>query len=42
MSIGQAIALQVVARYGGVVDQPELVRYVNLVGRGGGQHVRPS
>lgn len=32
-SIGQAIALQVVARYGGVVDQPELVRYVNLVGR---------
>ncbi|WHZ22813.1 MAG: M48 family metalloprotease [Nitrospira sp.] len=32
-SIGQAIALQVVARYGGVVDQPELVRYVNLVAR---------
>lgn len=32
-SIGQAMALQVVARYGGVVDQPELVRYVNLVGR---------
>lgn len=33
MSIGQAMALQVVARYGGVVDQPELVRYVNLVAR---------
>ncbi|MFO0767410.1 MAG: M48 family metalloprotease [Nitrospiraceae bacterium] len=32
-SIGQAIALQVVARYGGMVDQPDLVRYVNLVGR---------
>ncbi len=32
-SIGQAMALQVVARYGGVVDQPELVRYVNLVAR---------
>lgn len=32
-SIGQAIALQVVARYGGVVEQPDLVRYVNLVGR---------
>jgi predicted Zn-dependent protease len=32
-SIGQAIALQVVARYGGVVDDPQLVRYVNLVGR---------
>lgn len=32
-SIGQAMALQVMARYGGVVDQPELVRYVNLVGR---------
>ncbi len=32
-SIGQAIALQVVARYGGVVNNPQLVRYVNLVGR---------
>lgn len=32
-SIGQAIALQVIARYGGVVDNPDLVRYVNLVGR---------
>lgn len=32
-SIGQAMALQVVARYGGVVDQPELVRYVNLVAK---------
>src|SRR5437899_11450723 len=32
-SIGAAIALQVVARYGGVYDQPELTRYVNLVGR---------
>jgi len=32
-SIGQAIALQVIARSGGVVEQPELTRYVNLVGR---------
>src|SRR5881296_924088 len=32
-SIGAAIALQVVARYGGVYDQPEITRYVNLVGR---------
>lgn len=32
-SIGQAIALQVVARYGGTVDDPQLIRYVNLVGR---------
>jgi predicted Zn-dependent protease len=32
-SIGEAIALQVVARYGGTVNQPELVRYVNLVGK---------
>lgn len=32
-TLGQAIALQVVARYGGVYDQPELTRYVNLVGR---------
>jgi len=32
-SIGQAISLQVVARYGGVSDQPDLTRYVNLVGR---------
>ncbi len=32
-SIGAAIALQVIARYGGVYDQPELTRYVNLVGR---------
>lgn len=32
--IGQAIALQVVARYGGVYDRPDLTRYVNLVGRG--------
>jgi predicted Zn-dependent protease len=31
-SIGAAIALQVVARNGGVYDQPELTRYVNLVG----------
>lgn len=31
--IGQAIALQVIARYGGVYDQPGLTRYVNLVGR---------
>jgi len=32
-TIGQAIALQVVARYGGVYDKPNLTRYVNLVGR---------
>lgn len=32
-SIGQAIALQVIARYGGVYDHPHLTRYVNLVGR---------
>lgn len=32
-SLGEAIALQVVARYGGTVEQPDLVRYVNLVGR---------
>ncbi|MBI5854418.1 MAG: M48 family metalloprotease [Nitrospirae bacterium] len=32
-SIGQAIALQVIGRYGGVYGQPELTRYVNLVGR---------
>lgn len=32
-SIGQAIALQVVARSGGTLEQPELVRYVNLVGQ---------
>ena len=32
-SIGQSIALQVVARYGGAYDQPELTRYVTLVGR---------
>lgn len=33
-NIGQAIALQVIARYGGVYDNPELTRYVNLVGKG--------
>ena len=32
-SIGKAIALQVVARSGGTLEQPELVRYVNLVGQ---------
>jgi predicted Zn-dependent protease len=32
-NIGQAIALQVVARYGGVYDNPEVTRYVNLVGK---------
>ena len=32
-SIGQAIAAQVVARYGGLADQPDVTRYVNLVGR---------
>jgi predicted Zn-dependent protease len=33
LSLGQAIASQVVARYGGALEQPELVRYVNLVGQ---------
>lgn len=32
-SIGQAIALQVIARYGGLSEQGDLTRYVNLVGR---------
>lgn len=32
-SIGQALALQVVARYGGLYEHPELTRYVNLVGQ---------
>lgn len=32
-SIGQAIALQVVARYNGVYDNADLTRYVNLVGQ---------
>jgi predicted Zn-dependent protease len=32
-SLGQAIALQVIARYGGVYDRQDLTRYVNLVGR---------
>jgi len=32
-SIGAALALQVLARYNGVYDQPALTRYVNLVGR---------
>jgi predicted Zn-dependent protease len=32
-TIGQAMALQVIARYGGVYDKPDLTRYVNLVGR---------
>ena len=32
-SIGAALALQVLARYHGMYDQPELTRYVNLVGR---------
>jgi beta-barrel assembly-enhancing protease len=32
-SIGKAIALQVIARSGGTLAQPELVRYVNLVGQ---------
>lgn len=32
-SIGQAIALQVLVRYNGVYDQPDLTRYINLVGR---------
>lgn len=31
-SIGAAIALQVVARYGGLDDRPEWTRYLNLVG----------
>ena len=33
-SIGASLALQVLARYNGVYDQPELTQYVNLVGRG--------
>jgi len=32
-SLGQSIALQVVARSGGVYEQADLLRYVNLVGR---------
>ena len=32
-SLGQSIALQVVARSGGLYEQSDLVRYVNLVGR---------
>ena len=32
-SIGAALALQVLARYNGTYDNPELTRYVNLVGR---------
>lgn len=32
-SLGQSIALQVVARSGGLYEQADLVRYVNLVGR---------
>ena len=32
-SIGASIALQVIARSGGLVEQPGLTRYVNLVGR---------
>ena len=32
-SLGTSIALQVVARSGGLYDQPDLTRYVNLVGR---------
>ncbi len=31
--IGEALALQVLARYHGVYDKPQLTRYVNLVGR---------
>jgi predicted Zn-dependent protease len=31
-AIGQAISLQVVSRYGGVVNNPALTEYVNLVG----------
>lgn len=32
-AIGQAIALRIVARYGGVAPDPALERYVNFVGR---------
>src|SRR5262249_41334145 len=32
-SIGAALALQVLARFNGVYDQPALTRYVSLVGR---------
>lgn len=31
--IGEALALQVLARYNGVYDKPQLTSYVNLVGR---------
>jgi predicted Zn-dependent protease len=33
LSLGTSIALQVVARSGGIHEQPDLTRYVNLVGR---------
>jgi beta-barrel assembly-enhancing protease len=33
-SIGASLALQVVTRYGGIYERPELTRYVNLVGQG--------
>jgi predicted Zn-dependent protease len=33
LSLGTSIALQVVARSGGIYEQPDLTRYVNLVGR---------
>jgi beta-barrel assembly-enhancing protease len=33
-TLGTAIAVQVVARSGGLVEQPGLIRYINLVGRG--------
>lgn len=32
-SIGAALALQVLARYGGTYEKPDLTQYVNLVGR---------
>jgi predicted Zn-dependent protease len=34
IAIGEAMALRVMARFGGVYDQAGLTRYVNLVGRG--------
>jgi predicted Zn-dependent protease len=33
-AIGKAMALHVISRFGGIYDQPDITRYVNLVGRG--------
>lgn len=34
IAIGQAMALRVIGRFGGIYEQASLTRYVNLVGRG--------